>query len=169
MIDKLRTLALAAAVALASATAALAQYGGPPTPLPVGIFGATASLSVTSSTGNVAIPAGSASENSVLIQNDGTAEVFVKLGSSAVTAATTDFPLQAGASVSTYVGASTNVAAITSTGASTLRVTRTNGAGSGGGGGGASLPSESAPSSSMPLPPYERALETLPWVSIFNK
>ena len=137
MIDKLRTLALAAAVALASATAALAQYGGPPTPLPVGIFGATASLSVTSSTGNVAIPAGSASENSVLIQNDGTAEVFVKLGSSAVTAATTDFPLQAGASVSTYVGASTNVAAITSTGSSTLRVTRTNGAVSGGGGGGA--------------------------------
>ena len=43
------------------------------------------------------------------------------------------------------------------------------GSGGGGGGGGASLPSESAPSSSMPLPPYERALETLPWVSIFNK
>ena len=45
------------------------------------------------------------------------------------------------------------------------------GSGGGGGGGGASLPSESAPSSSpsSSLPPYERALETLPWVPIFNK
>jgi hypothetical protein len=37
-----------------------------------------------------------------------------------------------------------------------------------GGRGGASLPSSSS-SPSLPLPPHERALETLPWVSIFNK
>lgn len=44
-----------------------------------------------------------------------------------------------------------------------------SGGGGGSGGGGASLPSSSSSSSSVPLPPYERALETLPWVSIFNK
>ena len=48
------------------------------------------------------------------------------------------------------------------------------GSGGSGRGGGASLPppsssSSAAPSPSSSLPPYERALETLPWVPIFNK
>ena len=123
------TRALLVAVCLLLAPAwALAQGGGPPTPLPTTIFGPSTSLAVTGATASKAFPTGvAASLNSALLLNDGATEIFVALGGSAVTADTTGFPIPPGAAVSVFVGQNTYVAAITAGGDSLLRVTLTNG------------------------------------------
>jgi hypothetical protein len=84
--------------------------------------GSTASLAVTSSTGNVALNNG----ETVLIQNTGSNTAFFKVGlGSALTAATTDTPLQAGGSivVDLQVGQSNYLAAITASSTTTLYAT----------------------------------------------
>ena len=105
-------------------------------PVPFTPTGA-ASLAVTSSTGRVAF--GSA-DATVLLENTGTTDLFFKLGSGSVTAATTDFRLSAGHSVVVAAGANTNVAAITASGTSSLAVTTGTGSPviAGGGGTGSS-------------------------------
>jgi hypothetical protein len=99
-----------------------------------------ASLAVTSSTGRVALPN---AEASALVCNAGSVTVYYKLGTVAVTAATTDYPLLAGYCNGISVGVNTHIAAITSSGTSTLVLTQgtglpvISGGGSGGGAGGA--------------------------------
>lgn len=60
--------------------------------------GSTASLSVTNATGNVVlgwVASGQAAPATALVCNTGSKTAYVKLGTSAVTAATTDFPVYA--------------------------------------------------------------------------
>jgi hypothetical protein len=88
--------------------------------------GATANLSVTTSTGNVALPSGAGSR--FLLQNSGANPFFFKVGNSSVTAAVTDTPLLAGESrVFTLDPSATTIAAITGTATATLYVTRGEG------------------------------------------
>jgi hypothetical protein len=81
----------------------------------------TASLAVTTSTGRVAL---AADASTVRLYNAGTATAFVKFGDVTVTAATTNMPIPAGA-IEAFrpPGASTHIAAITSSGTATLYVT----------------------------------------------
>lgn len=79
-----------------------------------------ASLSVTTSSGRVALPN---SDDTVVLQNLGSVALYLNFGSSGVTAATTDTPLQPGMVATFNAGAATHVAAITSTGTATLAVT----------------------------------------------
>lgn len=80
----------------------------------------TVSLAVTNSSGNVAFGTGG---QNVLLQNTGSVTAFIKFGNSTVTAATTDFPLQAGWAFTFSRGTNTNLAAITSSGSTTLYIT----------------------------------------------
>jgi hypothetical protein len=81
---------------------------------------------------------------SALLINDGANEVFYNPGNSSVTATTSSYPLPAGYCIGVWLNGATNVAAITASSTSTLRVIQYNGAapiscgssGSGGGGGG---------------------------------
>jgi hypothetical protein len=110
---------------LALPIAANAQ--NPPTPPSVAVLGGHASLAVTTGTARVALPVAVATFPAVTLINDGANEVFFKLGASSVTAAVTDVPLPAGASVTLFGGPNTYVAAITSSSTSTLRVIQFNG------------------------------------------
>lgn len=101
-------------------------------------IGATATLAVTSASGNVAL--NRAGANQVLVLNLGDAEAFVDFGDSTQTATTTDMPVPAGGwlMLSIALGA-THAAAITASGTATLRFTPGDGefqgsAGAGGGG-----------------------------------
>lgn len=97
--------------------------------------GNVASLSVTTSTGNVALPAGTV----VLVTNTGTTNTaFIKLSVGAGTAAATDMALVAGATVGLTVGSNTFINAITSSSTTTLRMAGGTGLVSGYGGGGGS-------------------------------
>ncbi len=103
--------------------------------------GNVASLSVTNSSGNVALPAGTV----VAVTNTGTTNTaYIKLSVGAGTAATTDMALVPGATVGLTVGSNTYINAITASSTTTLRMaggtgllTGFGGGGSSGGGGGA--------------------------------
>lgn len=82
-----------------------------------------ATLAVTTSTASVALPAGQ-SGNVVMLLNVTTQEVFVRLGTSTVTAATTDESIPGNAVRCFARGASTHVAGIVATGTTTLRVSQ---------------------------------------------
>lgn len=97
--------------------------------------GSVASLSVTNSTGNVALPTGTV----VLVTNTGSTNIaYIKLSVGAGTATTSDMALVAGASVGLTVGSNTYINAITSSSTTTLRITGGAGLVSGFGGGGSS-------------------------------
>lgn len=102
--------------------------------------GSVASLSVTSSTGNVALPTGTV----VSVTNTGSNTAYYNLSVGAGTAATTDAALVAGATVGLTVGSNTYINAITASSTTTLRlaggaglVSGYGGGSSGGGAGGA--------------------------------
>lgn len=82
----------------------------------------TVSLAVTSTTGSTAL---SGAGNSIELQNTGLTICFVKVGSSAVTAATTDYPIPPGQSkvIARDPANQTYVAAITASGTTTLYAT----------------------------------------------
>lgn len=80
-----------------------------------------ASLAVTTSTGNVALPG---TGPVVMIANVGSAEAFVKFGGSTVTAATTDESIANGHGRCFQVQTQTYVAAITAASTATLRISQ---------------------------------------------
>jgi hypothetical protein len=146
----MRRLLLAALLIVAAPLVAAAQS----TPMQVGVaapvIGPIASLSVSSSTGNVVLPGTWPTYPAVLLTNDGSSELFWNLGTSnSVTATTSSAPLAAGSSICVAINPgtvrstqNTYIAAITSTSTSTLRVQASGwcaiglgGGGSGGGGG----------------------------------
>jgi hypothetical protein len=77
-------------------------------------------LAVTTSSARVAL--GSA-DGSALINNTGAVTVYVKFGSVAVTAATTDTPILAGQTVNLSAGVNAYIAAITASGSSNITIT----------------------------------------------
>lgn len=82
---------------------------------------ATTGLSVTDTTGNVAL---AAAASVVLVQNMGAKVCYIKLGASGVTATTSDFPLGPGAAIPMDQGTFTYIAAIcASTESTTLKMT----------------------------------------------
>lgn len=85
--------------------------------------GGTVSLAVTSSSGNVAMASSPSSRKDIMIYNSGSEAVFIKFGNSAVTAATTDMPIPAGAWGVFHAGDTTHVAGISASGNLTLYAT----------------------------------------------
>lgn len=78
-----------------------------------------AALSVTASTGNVALPGGA----TMVLCNSGSNTIYYKFGvGSGTTAATTDIKLPIGICIADAIGSNTYVAAITSTSTSTLDI-----------------------------------------------
>lgn len=102
------------------------------------IKGGNATLSVSTSTGNVAIPASTATYPALLLLNDGAVELNYELGNGSVTATTSSARLPAGGFICIAFNGATNVAAITASGTSTLALTQLSAcplvAGAGGGG-----------------------------------
>lgn len=85
---------------------------------------ATASLSVTTTTGSAALTdEPTTADFQVRIYNAGTATVFIKAGASTVTAATTDLPVPSGAIEVLTVRGVTHIAGITSSGTATIYFT----------------------------------------------
>jgi len=106
----------------------------PGSPKTQAILGGIATLAVTTTSANVALPAISTQYPVVTLLNDGTSEIFVRLGNSSVTATTSYLPIPSGISITVWVSSplwnaspATYVAAITSTGSSTLRILQANG------------------------------------------
>jgi hypothetical protein len=89
--------------------------------------GATVSVAATTSTGNVAL---TGNGEQLEVQNTGAVTVFVNLGTSAVTAAVTDYPVLAGQSklITRNPDGHTYLAAITASGTATVYVTIGRGA-----------------------------------------
>jgi len=107
-------------------------------------------LAVTSTSSQEAAPAGA----TLQISNTGTTGAFVNLGTSgSVTATTANTPVPAGWTIWLTVGSNTNIAAITSTGSTSLNLVggtglgTAAGGGSGGGGGSLSATASAAPTS----------------------
>lgn len=97
--------------------------------------GNVASLAVSQTTANVALPAGV----TVLVTNTGANKVYLKLSVGAGSAAITDMALQAGAAIGLKVGSNTFINAIADTGlTSSLRIAGGAGLPTGFGGGGTS-------------------------------
>ena len=124
-------------------------------PLPVsGSFSATLSgfapgaayatpLSVTTASSRVALPAGTV----VVVYNTGANAAYVQLGGGGVAATTSNDVIQPNSWMAFTVGANTNLAAVSASGATTLNVSGGAGlpTGAGGGaGGGGSIPTGSA-------------------------
>lgn len=83
--------------------------------------GATASISVTTSSARVALPAGG---GQLAVLNNGGGVVFIKFGDSTVTAAVTDIPVEIGVARGfTPPGTATHVAAIIASGTATVYFT----------------------------------------------
>lgn len=79
-----------------------------------------ATLSATSTSSNVALPA---SSSAIVVYNTGKTDSYINLGSSnAVSATTANIPVKANSWVSVNVGANTYLAGITSNGSTTLSV-----------------------------------------------
>ena len=97
-----------------------------------------ATLAVTSGSARVALPD---TNTTVVLQNTGSTNLFFKLGNGSVTAAVTDYSLPAGYSIAVKISTETNVAAITASSTTTLKVIQGTGtpqfAGGGGSGGAA--------------------------------
>lgn len=132
LISNLGTLPIVSNVALAAAPV-------PPAPPLASVICAntTSAVGTTSGSTAYALPSASHSCDVVTFINDGTAEIFVNIGSSGVTASTTSLPMPPGSSLSQWTTGSF-YAAITSSSTSTIRVIQSNGALAinGGGGGG---------------------------------
>lgn len=119
--------------------------GGPPTPPATSVVYATSiALSVSGTSSRVALPIASASFTTVYVYNSGSVEACFALGSSSVVATVNGICVPAGTGLNTWTSATTtNLAAITATGTTTLRIYQANGqislrgggGGSGGGGG----------------------------------
>lgn len=88
--------------------------------------GATNSIAATTSSGRVQI---TGTGSTLEIQNSGTTTVFLKLGDSTVTAATTDYPLLAGQAklIARNPTDQTYLAAIMGTGTATIYVSAGDG------------------------------------------
>lgn len=87
--------------------------------------GANFSLAVTTTTGAVNV---TGNGTTLRLANVAATECFIKLGTSAVTAATTDFSMPANSQIFlTASNAITYVAAITASGTATLRISRGDG------------------------------------------
>lgn len=86
----------------------------------------TASLSVTASSGSVALPAGNFGNN-VTIQNIGSNEAFIAFGSSSVVATTSSEPVQASSARCFTTPNTTFIAAITASSTTTLRISQGTG------------------------------------------
>lgn len=84
--------------------------------------GPTVTLAVTTTTGRVAL---TGTGPSLEVQNAGAVTMFVKLGSSSVTAAVTDYPILPGQSkvIGVDVSTQTHIAAITASSTATLYAT----------------------------------------------
>jgi hypothetical protein len=84
--------------------------------------GATVSLAVTTTTGNVAL---TGNGEQLELTNAGTATVFVALGGTSVTAAVTDYPVLTGSSklITRNPDSHTRIAGITAAGTATLYIT----------------------------------------------
>ena len=93
--------------------------------------GNVANLSVTTSSANVALPAGLV----VAVLNSGATDASIKLSVGAGSAATTDFVLKSGATVGLTVGSNTFINAITASSTTTLSMAGGTGLVSGYGGG----------------------------------
>lgn len=88
--------------------------------------GASASLSVSTSTSNITLPSGGGTQ--FLLQNEGTDAVYFATGDSSVTASTGGTPLLGGESrIFTLDPSATTIAAITGSGSATLHITRGEG------------------------------------------
>lgn len=131
--------------------------------------GSTVSLAVTSASGRVALTQkpGSSAELTVILRNEGDAEIFVTFGDSTVTAAAaTSMPIPSGSSMVFSVAATnTHVAAITASGTATLRATSGTGipygfGGSGAGGGSGSSDVNVAEVGGVTVPAYGAAFPT---------
>lgn len=96
--------------------------------------GNVATRSVSTSSANVALPAGA----TVAVSNTGSVAACIKLSVGAGSAATTDFQLQPGATVGWTVGSNTFINAITASGSTSLSIAGGTGLVSGYGGGGGS-------------------------------
>lgn len=120
------------------------QYGSTvPTSASISGFtpnGNVANLSVTTASGNVALPAGTVAA----VLNSGAADASIKLSVGAGSAATTDFVLKSGATVGLTVGSNTFINAITAAGSTTLSIAGGSGLVTGYGGGGSSSGSSGA-------------------------
>jgi hypothetical protein len=95
--------------------------------------GATVNLAVTSTTGNVAmtIMGGMTQQGSrsIRVYNSGAVDVFIAIGSSAITATTSSLPIPAGAVEVFETGPSaTHIAAITASSTATVYFTSGRGA-----------------------------------------
>ena len=101
-----------------------------------------ASLAVSTSSGNVALPNGS----TVVIYNAGAVDAYVALGSNGVAATTGNDVVKAGQSIALTPGSNTYLAAVTAAGSTSLTLSGGSGlyTGVGGGGGGGSGGSVSA-------------------------
>lgn len=134
--------------AVFAAAPALAQFQQPPEPLGASAILNAKTLAVSTSSANTALPTPINGVLVVTLINDGSNEAFYVLGGSGVVATSASIPIPAGAcwTVNAQPGANfTTIAAITSTGATNLRILQTTGglnancaggAGGGGGGGG---------------------------------
>jgi hypothetical protein len=99
--------------------------------------GSYATLSVTQTTSNVALPTGA----TIIVYNKGANPAYVALGDGSITAAVTNDVVAANSWLALVVGANTNIAAIADTGkTTTLTISGGTGlpTGAGGGGGGTS-------------------------------
>lgn len=115
-----------------------------------GTAGATANLSVSNVSSNVALPAGT----DLVITNTGSNTAFIRLTTGAGTAVTTDWALVAGAAVGYHISGETFINAITSSSTTTLNIQGGSGLatgyGGGSGGGSSSNASVSATGSAVP-------------------
>lgn len=114
--------------------------GGGGSSSPFAVTGNT-TLAVTTASARVALPN---TDASLLIQNTGSVDAYVKLGNASVTAATTDTLVAAGTKLVLATGTAVDLAAITAAGSTTLAITQGTGtpAGWGGGGGAAGTSSD---------------------------
>lgn len=90
-----------------------------------------ATLAVTTTSARVALPAGA----DVVIYNTGTAVAYVQLGSGSVVATTSNDAIQPGSWIEFATGSNVDLAAITSTGSTSLVISGGSGLASGSGGG----------------------------------
>ncbi len=129
---------LLAVTSLLSANIALAAL--PPNPPAIAILGGTTTLSVTSVTGNVVLPAALTGFPVVQVRNTGLNTVYIASGTNTVTATTSGIPVLPGDSLPLWVSnvANTYVAGITATGSSSLVIYQWNGSPGNQFGGGAS-------------------------------
>lgn len=124
----MKLLARLLAVVALLVTAALPAYAaGPPEPLPVSVIVGQVNLSVTSTSSRVAFSSTAPTANAVTIYNAGAKDAFYKMGTSSVTALTTDKRIPAGTWISDWIS-STYIAAISSgSDTTTLRIYQANG------------------------------------------